>query len=92
MHWLVTTLPVITILAYLAAALRLLCFNRHGYRYRRGVSLLASALIGVLLCSALDLVLHPAPVTIWQALLALLISVLVFRSRGNLAHLLRTQP
>ncbi|MEB3733450.1 MULTISPECIES: phage holin family protein [Pseudomonadaceae] len=85
-------LTTIIVLAYLLAALRLVCFNRNGYRYRWGVSLLASLLIGALLCAAFDQILYRHPVSPWQALLALVLCVLVYRSRGNVAALMRFTP
>lgn len=92
MHSIIALLPMITALAYLGAAVRLLCFSRKGFRYRRGMSLLAAVLIGTLLCAALDIILNATPVTLWQAVLALLICILVVRSRGNVAALMRFTP
>lgn len=92
MHAIIALLPMITALAYFIAAVRLLCFSRHGYRYRWGMSLLATVLIGTLLCGALDIILNAAKVTLWQAVLAVLICILVVRSRGNVASLMRFTP
>lgn len=92
MHWILSLLPMIAALAYITAALRLLSFSRQGYRYRRSMSLLASALIGTLLCAALDIIFAAAPVSIWQAALAVLLCILVIRSRGNVASLIRFTP
>ncbi len=92
MHWILSLLPLVTTLAYVSAALRLVCFNRHGYRYRRGISLLASLLIGILLCAALELILYRPLVSPWQSLLAVLLCVLVYRSGGNVAALMRGVP
>lgn len=91
-HPIIAILPMITALAYITAAVRLLCFSRDGYRYRWGMSLLAAVLIGTLLCGALDIILNAAKVTLWQALLALLICILVLRSHGNVASLMRFTP
>lgn len=82
-------IPLAAAIAYLASGVRLLCFQRNGARYRRGVSLLASLLIGTLLCSGLEILLYQRPVSVWQAVLAVLLCILVYRSRGNLAALLR---
>ncbi|WP_207932916.1 phage holin family protein, partial [Pseudomonas aeruginosa] len=41
---LMTAVPLIAALAYIAAALRLVCYQRCGARFRRSVSLLASLL------------------------------------------------
>jgi hypothetical protein len=85
-------LPMLTALAYLAAALRLVAFHRNGARYRRGISLLACLLIAALLCAGLEILLYQLPVSPWQAAIAVLLCILVYRSRGNLAALLRPTP
>ena len=82
-------IPLAAALAYLASALRLLCFQRNGARIRRGISLLACLLIGALICAGLEIILYQRPVSPWQAAIAVLLCILVYRSRGNLAALLR---
>ena len=82
-------IPLAAALAYLASALRLLCFQRNGARIRRGISLLACLLIGALICAGLEIILYQRPVSPWQAAVAVLLCILVYRSRGNLAALLR---
>ncbi len=82
-------IPLAAALAYLASALRLLCFQRNGARIRRGISLLACLLIGALICAGLEIILYQRPVSLWQAAIAVLLCILVYRSRGNLAALLR---
>ena len=76
-------------IAYLASGLSLLCFQRNGARYRRGISLLACLLIAALLCAGLEVLLYQRPVSPWQAAIAVLLCILIYRSRGNLAALLR---
>ncbi len=82
-------IPLAAAVAYLASALRLLCFQRNGARIRRGISLLACLLIGSLICAGLEILLYQRPVSPWQAAIAVLLCILVYRSRGNLAALLR---
>lgn len=82
-------IPLAAAVAYLASALRLLCFQRNGARIRRGISLLACLLIGALICAGLEIILYQRPVSPWQAAIAVLLCILVYRSRGNLAALLR---
>lgn len=89
---LTSLLPVLAALAYLASALRLVCFQRNGARIRRGISLLACLLIGALLCAGLEILLYQRPVSPWQTAIAVLLCILVYRSRGNLAALLRPTP
>ncbi|KKO04051.1 hypothetical protein LCGC14_0089450 [marine sediment metagenome] len=78
--------------AHIITALRLVCFRRRGSRIRRGIALLAALLIGTLLCNAVDIMVFQQPVTIWQGSLAILLLILVYRSRGNLAALMRPTP
>lgn len=82
-------IPLAAAVAYLASALRLLCFQRNGARIRRGISLLACLLIGALICAGLEILLYQRPVSLWQAAIAVLLCILIYRSRGNLAALLR---
>lgn len=81
--------PLAAAVAYLASAVRLLCFQRNGARIRRGISLVACLLIAALLCAGLEILLYQRPVSPWQAAIAVLLCILVYRSRGNLAALLR---
>lgn len=77
-------------LAYLLAGLRIICFQRNGARYRRWVSLAASAIAGCCLASAVEIVFLKAPAGFAQAALAVCLCVLLFRSRGNVADMLRS--
>lgn len=86
---LTTLLPILAAIAYIGSALRLLCFQRNGARIRRGISLLACLFIAALLCAGLEILLYQPPVSPWQAAIAVLLCILVYRSRGNLAALLR---
>lgn len=89
---LTTLLPIIAAFAYIAAALRLVCFQRKGARIRRGIALLACLMIGALFCAGLEILLYRQSVSVWQAAIAILLCILIYRSRGNLAALLRQNP
>lgn len=80
---------LITALAYLLSALRLACYSRGAARFRRNVSLLASVFGAALCICGLEILLYRPPTSIWQALSTLLLCLLIFRSRGNVAALLR---
>ncbi len=86
---LITAVPLIAALAYIAAALRLVCYQRCGARFRRSVSLLASLLGASMAICGLEILLYRPPVSIWHAIVAALLCLLIFRSRGNVAALLR---
>ena len=67
-----TLFATIVAALHVATALRLVCYRRNGSRIRRGIAVLASLLIGVLLCNAVDIILfqqqHPSPApTCFQA-------------------------
>ncbi|MCP2071483.1 MULTISPECIES: phage holin family protein [Pseudomonas] len=82
-------IPLTTALAYLLSALRLACYSRGAARFRRGISLLAS-LFGASLClCGLEIILYRPPVSLWHAVATVLLCTLIFRSRGNVAALLR---
>lgn len=81
--------PVVAAFSYFLAALRLASFRREGRRYKRHVSLLASALVGTLLCAGLEIVFFEPDVSVFQGALALLFFVLTLRARGNVATLMR---
>lgn len=82
-------LAMIAVLANVSTAGRLICFRRGCSRYRPGMSLLAYLLI---VCSggqAIDIVFNHAVVSIWEAGFAAVITALVIRARGNVAHIVR---
>lgn len=81
--------PAVTACSYLIAAVRLATFRRRGRRYKRHVSLLASALIGILLCAVLEIVFIESEMSVFQSVLAVLFCVLTLRARGNVATLMR---
>lgn len=72
-----------------ASALRLLLYRRNGARFRRGMSWLAYLLIVGTGGQALDVLVRHEPVTVWQAVVAVLIAVLVYRAQGNVACIVR---
>ncbi|SFT48860.1 MULTISPECIES: phage holin family protein [Pseudomonas] len=86
---LTTLMPLLAAVAYIASAMRLVCFQRNGARIRRGISLIACLLIAALLCAGLEILLYQPHVSPWQTAIAVILLILVYRSRGNLAALLR---
>ena len=82
---------LIALLAYAAAALRLLLYRKQGARYRRHVSWLAWALLVVLAGSAFELALDFRSIGFFEAMRAVLFSLFVFGARGNVARLLRSE-
>lgn len=80
------------LLAYGAAALRLLAYRKDGARHRQHVSWIAWALLVVLAGSALELILQGNPVGFFEAARAMLLTLFIFGSRGNVARLIRSEP
>lgn len=80
---------LIAAIAYLLSALRLACYTRRDARYRRSISLLASLFGGVLCICGLEILLDRQPTSFGQAAAIVLLCILIFRSRGNVAALLR---
>lgn len=84
-----TIIALIAVLANVLTAGRLICYRRGPSRYRRGVSALAYVLI---VCSggqAIDTLVNAGRVTPWEAGVATVIAVLVWRARGNVADIVR---
>lgn len=80
---------LLAVLANIVTAGRLICYRRGCSRYRPGVSFLAYVLIVCAGGQAIDTVVNAAHVTPWEAGFAAVIAVLVWRSRGNVAAIVR---
>lgn len=81
---------LIALIALLAAMLRLLTYRKCPLARRRlCISWLAWLLLVVMAGQAIELTFKPAAVTIFDAGLSVLISLFVFRTRGNVASLLK---
>jgi hypothetical protein len=84
-------LTLIASLSYLAAALRLVSYRRADTKHRPWVSGLAVLVIAASLCTAVDLLLYQPRISPPHAVLAVIFCLLIYRVRGNLAHLLSVQ-
>lgn len=85
----VTIVAIVVVLANLLTAGRLIFYRRKCSRYRFGMAALAYLMI---VCSggrAIDVVVNSAPVTVWEAGFAAVIALLVWRSKGNVANIMR---
>ncbi|MCY1426220.1 hypothetical protein D3C76_639560 [compost metagenome] len=82
-------LPVIIALAYVLIALRVVCYQRNGSRYRWGISLVATAIVAACLVGAGEIIFYKPHVSASQVVLVLLLCFIVYRCRGNVAALLR---
>ena len=77
----------IAVLAYLLCGLRIACFSDGG-NLHRGYSWLAALLIGSFLGQSIHILFFKDPVTLWDAIFAVLLGVLIWRSKGNVAKLI----
>ncbi|WP_043254330.1 phage holin family protein [Pseudomonas knackmussii] len=77
---------------HLVGATRMIFYRRGDSRFRLGISLLASLLGASMAISGLEIILYQQTVSVWRAIGACALCVLIFRSRGNIAALLRPSP
>lgn len=83
---------LIIIAANAATALRLLTYQRGRARYRLWASAAAYALIVCTGGQALSVAVNGAPVSIWQAGMSVVLALLAYRARGNVARIVRVSP
>lgn len=83
-------ITVMTAVVCLAICVRIVTFRRQDSRYRVGVSLAAYALAASTGCEALSALLGLYPANSpFMLLILLVLCVLVFRARGNVASIVR---
>ena len=78
----------IAVLAYLICGIRIACYSRKETAFHRGYSWLATLLIASFLGQSVHILFFKDPVTLWDTIFALLLAVIVLRSRGNVAKLI----
>ncbi|WP_112175820.1 phage holin family protein [Paraburkholderia unamae] len=81
---------LVALAAYLAVLLRVLTYRRNGARHRHRVSWFAWAIVAVSGGSAIEFMLSARHAGFFDAASAVVLAVLVFTSRGNVAHMLRS--
>ena len=79
---------VIALIAYMIYGLRIICFDSAGLRHRRGFSILATILIASFIGQSVHILFFKDPVTLWDAIFAVLLAVLICRAKGNVAKLI----
>ena len=84
-------LDVVLAVVYLIAAVYVLVRRKHGASHRRHVCWLAWFLLVVLGGSCISLLLHPDRIGLLDACREILLCVFVFRARGDMARLLRSE-
>ncbi|WP_151710694.1 phage holin family protein [Acinetobacter brisouii] len=77
----------IALIAYLFCGFRIICFKKQGPHhsgYAMGAAILIAAFIG----QSIHILFFKDPVTLWDAIFAVLLAVLIWRSKGNVAKLI----
>ncbi|MFW2077494.1 phage holin family protein [Acinetobacter sp. ULE_I010] len=78
----------IALLAYLFCGLRIICFDSKSLRHRQSYSYLATILIASFMGQSVHILFFKDPVTLWDAIFAVLLAVLIYRTKGNVAKLI----
>lgn len=78
----------IALIAYMICGVRIICFNSEGLRHRQGYSVLAAILIGSFIGQSVHILFFKDPVTLWDAVFAVLLAVLIIKAKGNVAKLI----
>lgn len=78
----------VALIAYFFCGLRIICFNPHGLRHRQGYSVLATILIASFMGQSVHILFFKDPVTLWDAVFAVLLAFLILKSKGNVAKLI----
>lgn len=81
---------IVALLCYVACAFRILCFDQL-HKQSCSVRLFAAVLIGAFLAQSLHIIFIKDPVTIWDAILAIFLVLFIFRSKGDVVSMLRSQ-
>ncbi|MBK0062624.1 MULTISPECIES: phage holin family protein [unclassified Acinetobacter] len=78
---------IIAVFCYLLCGFRILSFERSSHH--RGYAFLATILIASFIGQAVYIIFFKDPVTLWDAILAVLLTCIIYQSKGNVAKLLR---
>lgn len=83
---------VITLVSYAATCLRLLAYQRGLSNYKWTMSFIAWCLIVFTGTGTLEILFHPTKIYFGTAGIAVMLFVLVWRAKGNVANILRSYP
>ena len=78
----------IALIAYLFCGLRIICFDSTDLQHRKTYSYLATILIASFIGQCVHILFFKDPVTLWDAIFAVLLAVLIYRTKGNVAKLI----
>lgn len=74
--------------AYLFCGFRIICFDPKGLQHHHAFSWLATILIASFIGQSIHILFFKDPVTLWDAVFAVLLAFLILRSKGNVAKLI----
>lgn len=79
---------IVALIAYMICGLRIICFDAQGLQHRRVYSVIATILIAAFMGQSVHILFFKDPVTLWDAIFAILLAVLILRTKGNVAKLI----
>lgn len=79
--------PMITAILYILCGLRIASFS-HGGNFHRGFSLVAALLIAAFMAQGIHILFFKDPVTLWDAVFAVFLAVIIYKSKGNVAKMI----
>ncbi|PJI33042.1 phage holin family protein [Acinetobacter pseudolwoffii] len=77
----------IAVIAYIFCGFRIAGFS-HGGDFHRGYSILAAVLIASFLGQSIHILFFKDPVTLWDAIFAIILAIVILRTKGNVAKLI----
>ena len=78
----------IALIAYIFCGLRIICFDAAGLRYHPQYSILATILIASFMGQSVHILFFKDPVTLWDAVFSILLAVIIYKAKGNVAKLI----
>lgn len=78
----------IALIAYLFCGIRIICFNKNGKQHNSRYAILATILIGSFMGQSVHILLFKDPVTLWDAVFAVVLAVIIYRAKGNVAKVI----
>lgn len=81
---------MIAVALYIVIAFRIICFDSALSIHKRLHEFIAFILIAALFGQSINIIFYKDPVTIWDAFFAFVLFVIVFRAKGNIALIFRS--
>lgn len=75
----------IALIAYLFCGIRIICFNQNGKKHNSSYAILATILIASFMGQSVHILFFKDPVTLWDAVFAVVLALIIFRAKGNVA-------